>query len=217
MEDIREVKVILAKAKEFSVNTISECIRESGCIFDAHKIGYLSNPPRQHEIDLDLKGILYHFAPRHLHITAPMELKENDWVINTSLDWSPDRKEYLMPFKVTADRVEQFNDNKKCWQKVIGSTDDKIGFTISEDFIQRYLSGKNYTDEIKTALIKFVDNEPNVKGSELCVESPKVIKQNFTREEVLNLMAEAHNHGYTLCLGTSSDALEFEDWIKENL
>lgn len=39
--------------------------------------------------------------------------------------------------------------------------------------------------------------------------------KTYTREELEEIAANAHSHGYNLCLGTS-DMLEFKEWFSKN-
>ena len=66
---------------------------------------------------------------------------------------------------------------------------------------------------------------PNFTG-DITIEMIKHIKEVFnkshikpilyTEEEVEELCSQAHIHGYSLCLGTTDDLLDFTEWFKQN-
>ena len=41
-------------------------------------------------------------------------------------------------------------------------------------------------------------------------------KGMYTEEEVYNIAAQSHSHGYSLCLGSTDDILEFPEWFELN-
>ena len=41
-------------------------------------------------------------------------------------------------------------------------------------------------------------------------------KGMHTEEEVYNIAAQSHSHGYSLCLGSTNDILEFPEWFELN-
>lgn len=138
-------------------------------------------------------------------------------------------KEYCKKIIATTDDLVYTKQNGHLGQAIIHIPQP------STSFIEKYVEAYNAGNPIIEVMVEYVDEgreewvgsnedgEPvwfekmvpyvNHKDNTITI---KRVKDSWNREEVIALIKEAHNRGYSLCLGTS-DLIDIDKWISENL
>lgn len=172
-----------------------------------------------------------HYISKEIYITSDEEIKEGDWVLNTS-----------------SNEIYQCNDASKSNQykhnkKIIATTDKSLNIDISsefqkkhyikefkylpqlsQEFIEKYIKEYNKGNIITDILVEYAQDLNSVKkiSNDLQTWNYKLkiskdntitihpIKESYNREEVIELLYKSRFHK------DSSDE-KFDNWIKDNL
>ena len=172
---------------------------------------------------------------QHLYFLSDEEIKEGDWVYNHILNDVVQIKTSHIQNPINF--FTEINKLKHA-KKIIATTDESLFEQIfyhpdgaiiggiesykllprpSQSFIERFIEKYNVGTPITHVMVEYVNLEPNEQGLILKIAKDntitiKPVKDNWTREEVIELLKKNLEYTNISILGS-----EFDKWIEQNL